>query len=43
MPWIMEGGSVMERKPIRLTLLGNIVVVLGFIMVLGIIGWIEGL
>lgn len=33
----------MERKPIRLTLLGNIVVVLGFIMVLGIIGWIEGL
>ena len=32
-----------ERKPIRLTLLGNIVVVLGFIMVLGIIGWIEGL
>ena len=30
-------------KPIRLTPLGNIVVVLAFIMVLGIAGWIEGL
>ena len=33
----------MDRKPIRLTPLGNIVVVLGFVMVLGILGWIEGM
>jgi hypothetical protein len=33
----------MERKPIKLTPLGGIVVVLGFILALGVAGWIEGL
>lgn len=32
-----------NNRPIRLTPLGNAVVVLGFLMVLGIAGWIEGL
>ena len=48
--WKLKNGTTativrddMERKPIRLTPLGNVVVVLCFIVVMGIIGWIEGL
>lgn len=33
----------MDRRPWKLTPFGNVVVVTGFIMVLGIVGWIEGL
>ena len=38
-------GAVMtkNKQPIRLTPLGNIVVMLGFILVLGIAGWVEGM
>ena len=32
-----------NSRPIKLTPLGNVVVVTGFILVLGILGWIEGL
>ena len=33
----------MDRRPWKLTPFGNVVVVTAFLMVLGIVGWIEGL
>ena len=38
-----EDMPTVNDKPIRLTPLGNIVVVLGIFIVLAIAGWIEGL